>query len=246
MNKKTLYWITGIIAAVLILFIAWFFLKSDSTTEHGTHNGNHGNVTENTTGSSSKDDTADTKDNDKNKKLASYMEEQNEVMDEMMDDMHDVEPTGYAALDFLIGMIPHHEAAVDMSESYLEYGGTNEELKKLAQNIIEVQEKEITEMKKMAETLEAQGKQDTEKEQAYLKEYEKMFSSHAHMNHGTQDNVEAAFAEGMIMHHQMAVDMAQAILPNTEEEQVLALAQNIIDSQNQEIQQMKDILREVG
>ena len=42
-------------------------------------------------------------------------------------------------LDFLRGMIPHHEAAIKMSESYLNYQGKSDELKTIAQDIITAQ-----------------------------------------------------------------------------------------------------------
>jgi uncharacterized protein (DUF305 family) len=42
-------------------------------------------------------------------------------------------------------MIPHHQAAIDMAKVLLDHG-KDPELRKLAQNIITAQEKEITEM----------------------------------------------------------------------------------------------------
>ena len=60
-------------------------------------------------------------------KLESYLKEEEEIMDLMMENMENVEDTGSASLDFLYGMIPHHEAAVDMAESYLKYAGDNAE-----------------------------------------------------------------------------------------------------------------------
>lgn len=44
----------------------------------------------------------------------------------------------------------------------------------------------------------------------------------------------------------MAVEMAQAILGNTDEEQVTILAQSIIEAQQTEIAQMQDILKRVS
>ena len=52
-----------------------------------------------------------------------------------------------------------------------------------------------------------------------------------------------AFAEGMIMHHQMAVDMARDILDYSEQEEVKKLAQDIIDVQEKEIEQMQKLIQ---
>ena len=54
------------------------------------------------------------------------------------------EKSGSADIDFLKGMIPHHEAAIKMSESYLNYGGEVSDLETLAQDIITAQKKELT------------------------------------------------------------------------------------------------------
>lgn len=53
---------------------------------------------------------------------------------------------------FLEMMIPHHEGAVVMSEALLDKG-RNPELRDLAERIIEVQEREIAEMRKRLESL---------------------------------------------------------------------------------------------
>ncbi|MBL8638004.1 MAG: DUF305 domain-containing protein [Alphaproteobacteria bacterium] len=50
--------------------------------------------------------------------------------------------TGNADVDFVTGMIPHHQGAVDMAKVLLEKG-TDPELKELAKGIVAAQEKEI-------------------------------------------------------------------------------------------------------
>lgn len=65
--------------------------------------------------------------------------------DAMHKDMN-VKPSGNIDADFVRNMIPHHEGAVAMAKVELEKG-KDPELRKLAQDIIDAQEKEIGFMK---------------------------------------------------------------------------------------------------
>ena len=61
--------------------------------------------------------------------------------DKMHRDMN-IPMTGNADVDFVQGMIPHHQGAVDMAKIVLQYG-SDPEIRKIAQEIISAQEKEI-------------------------------------------------------------------------------------------------------
>lgn len=67
------------------------------------------------------------------------------AMDRMMRDM-DITYTGDADRDFVAGMLPHHQGAVDMAKVELRYG-KDPELRKLAEDIVAAQEKEIAFMR---------------------------------------------------------------------------------------------------
>jgi uncharacterized protein (DUF305 family) len=67
------------------------------------------------------------------------------AMGKMMADMT-VAPSGDIDRDFVAMMVPHHQGAIDMAHILLRYGN-NEQLKRLAQEIIVTQQQEIAAMR---------------------------------------------------------------------------------------------------
>ena len=74
-----------------------------------------------------------------------FLKENDAAMTKMMNDMA-AKPTGDIDRDFALMMIPHHQGAIDMAVIELRYG-KNEQLRRIAQEIIVDQMQEIDAMK---------------------------------------------------------------------------------------------------
>ena len=73
-----------------------------------------------------------------------FLAENSAAMDKMMDGMS-AKPTGDVDQDFVRTMVPHHQGAIDMAQAELRYGH-NEQLRRIAQEIIVEQQQEIAAM----------------------------------------------------------------------------------------------------
>ena len=76
-------------------------------------------------------------------KSGNEVSEAYEAVNEKMHEAMDVDLTGDADSDFIRGMIPHHQGAVDMANVVLKYG-KDPEIRKLAEAVVKAQEEEIT------------------------------------------------------------------------------------------------------
>lgn len=75
---------------------------------------------------------------------APFLADTEAAMARMMTGM-DVKPSGEVDQDFAAMMIPHHQGAIDMAVAELRYG-SNEQLRRIAQEIIVDQQSEIAAM----------------------------------------------------------------------------------------------------
>ena len=66
-----------------------------------------------------------------------------------------------------------------------------------------------------------------------------MMDMNANLIGKTGENLDKAFLEEMIIHHQGAVEMAEILLEGTQRQELINLANEIIDAQTQEIQMMQ-------
>lgn len=235
MNKHKNYHMYGLLAIIILILLIIFFSLYIGR-------GTTGSSTSQTPSSG----TDIIKDSGDDTEVSVYLDEQATIISDMLENMR-VKESGSAELDFLISMIPHYEASIDLSKSYLLLGGTNNKLKSLANEIIEEQTEEIEDMRELIQEIQKSGITAPEKEKDYLEIYNKMISSHQHITEETEasNTVEKAYIEGMVIHHQMAVDMANAILKYSSHHEILDIAEDILEMQKEEINQMEEIFNDL-
>lgn len=146
--------------------------------------------------------------------------------------------TGDPDVDFLRGMIPHHQGAVDMANVQLKYGGSGL-LKAFTGRIIRDQKREILFMKRNLETLEVSLGSKTKNHRSTTAFKRVNRHMHREMNIAFSDQADSDFIRGMIPHHQGAVEMARVVLAYGKDPFARRLAHNIINAQQSEISWMK-------
>jgi uncharacterized protein (DUF305 family) len=146
-------------------------------------------------------------------------------------------------LRFIDGMLMHHQGAVNMAEEALSKS-QRPEIKKLAQDIITAQNREISQMKewrtawypKADSTPMAYHSQMGHMMAMTDKQKQAMMMS---MDLGTGDaEFDLRFINAMVPHHDGALVMAKDALSKSQRPEVKKLAQDILTSQQQEIEQM--------
>lgn len=171
-------------------------------------------------------------------------------MDEMHRAMHDGMTNINADAAFSAGMIPHHQGAIAMAEVELKYG-KDPEMRKLAQAIIDAQGPEIERMNKWLDQNPDATKEKAKGHADMLPMHQELFDGMTAMHDGMMkgmmmEDADVAFAAGMIPHHMGAVDMAKVELKYGKDADMKKLAQEIIDAQGPEIEQMTKWLEARG
>lgn len=146
-------------------------------------------------------------------------------------------------IDFLRGMIPHHQGAIDMAKIQLKYGKDGA-LKHVTGRIIRDQEREIAWMKDILAHEETTTLVLNEMATKEAEEHNAVM--HEKMNIKFSGNADIDFVKGMIPHHEGAVEMARTVLKYGNNPAAKRIAYDIMNAQQSEIQWMKRWLRRVN
>lgn len=164
------------------------------------------------------------------------------ILDKMIHGMECAELNCSISHNFIVQMIPHHMAAIRMSENILKYT-TNLTLQEIAQRIITEQTKSIENMKKALEccTRATNSQQDVGLYQRRVSQImETMFAGMG--NSRVTNQINADFMREMIPHHEGAIAMSENALQYCICPELKPILQSIITSQTRGIREMKELL----
>lgn len=131
--------------------------------------------------------------------------------------------------EFLTEMIPHHQEAVDTSHLMLQRAQSPEQ-RAFLENIIFVQTKEISMLKTWHQEWYGAPYEENTQYMHMMPDLEKI----------TDDNLAwQAYLQGMILHHEGAVTMAEQVLPLSGRQEIRDFARAVISAQSVEIEQMR-------
>ncbi len=163
------------------------------------------------------------------------------ILADMMQGMTSAGLTDSISHNFIVQMIPHHMAAIEMSKNILEYTENNT-LCEIAANIIAEQTKSIQNMRCIENAC-----SQVENSKCDLYCYQ------SHMEHIVQvmymgmqcscvtNRIDCNFLREMIPHHEGAVKMAMTTLNYNICPELIPILEAIITSQKKGIQQMKSL-----
>ncbi len=169
-----------------------------------------------------------------------------EILDEMIRGMCGAELTNSVSHNFIVQMIPHHRAAIEMSENLLLYTDFTP-LQSIAKNIIEEQTKSIENMEEALKCCETDINTQHD-----LCRYNKRLNSITQVmfskmrNARSGNNINADFIREMIPHHQGAIQMSLNALNYPICRELDPILQAIITSQEKGVQEMKKLLRQIN
>ncbi len=153
-----------------------------------------------------------------------------------------------ADVTFAQEMIPHHAQAVQMSEMLLDKSDVDPEVVDLAEQIKDAQAPEIGTMSGWLEDWDEDVPPTDMGDMGDMKmgnmDMNGMMSADdvAALEDAAPDDAARLFLEGMTVHHEGAIEMAEQEVDEGSAPEAIDLAETIIDAQQGEIDQMEELL----
>ncbi len=165
-----------------------------------------------------------------------------EILETMIAGMANAKLNKSISHNFIVQMIPHHQAAIEMSKNILKYT-TCIPLQNIAINIVDEQTKSIEDMLKVIDTctnLENTSNELKLYQERFTKITETMFSRMRKAP--ITNNINQDFIREMIPHHEGAIYMSENLLRFEICSELKPIVQAIITSQRRGVKRMNQLL----
>ena len=175
-----------------------------------------------------------------------YLRDFRFILDDMIEGMTDAQLTDSISQNFIVQMIPHHDAAIRMSENLLKYT-TDIELQNIALNIVREQTESIENMERILRRC-SRDKSSRQCSYRYNRKAEEiMRTMFARMRNAESTNsIDCNFIREMIPHHMGAVCMCENALRYEVCGGLRPILRSIISSQKRGIAQLRRLERRLG
>lgn len=163
------------------------------------------------------------------------------IMD-MMQQMGSQEMSGNVDQDFAQMMITHHQGAINLSDQVMQ-SGDNSEIIEWARKVSQTKQQEIDQLQTYAGNNADAGSMNDQMGAAGGASDQLRTATEGTLNQlqsaGLNGDPDHDYAHLLILHHQDAIEMAEVQVQNGQNEELKALAQQIIDNNQQEIGELE-------
>ncbi len=135
--------------------------------------------------------------------------------------------------EFITMMIPHHQEAIDSAKIILAASSSSAEIILLAENILIAQEQEVTTMMDWHIRWFGSAYEPSNTYTPMMRDLSSL----------TGTELDKAFLEDMIPHHQGALMMAESVQPHITRDELRGFTAGIITTQSEEIKAMRELLK---
>lgn len=170
-----------------------------------------------------------------------YLYKFDQILNEMQEKMLSPQITNSITINFIECMIPHHQAAIYMSENLLEYT-RNQRLQQVAKNIIKMQSEGIEQMKEIKNS--TYGFSNLPQEvKCYMEKYFEITKSMLEKMRNAPRciSINLNFINEMISHHEGALAMCDNLLQYYIAPHLKLMAESIISEQSKGIKELREI-----
>lgn len=172
-----------------------------------------------------------------------YLCRYDEIVNEMAKKMLAKNGTNSITINFIEDMVPHHQAAIEMSQNLLQFT-TYQPLQEMAKNIIKMQTTGIEQMEEIARTTYGFSNMPLDANR-YKKKYLEITKNMIEKMKNTPRliNINLNFVNEMIPHHEGAIAMCENLLLYRIDPRLKLMAEAIVKEQMKGAYELKEIQR---